>query len=503
MRSIKNKGRKTGGTVRLDSEDREFFSRLTESMYVNPFSEELELMRKLIPGYTPEQFRSEHFLWTMNPLLNQRIEQLESKGIHRIQQFHGKDRTLVEDAFKLQAYLRVVPKMDKLVQPQSNREESSVDVPFGRQEVAKIKARGFSEQEGIHLFALFYQLRRAYYFISHSLTGDSPSMKNLRLALWNNVFSYDIRTYDQFLVNRMEDFSTLLLGDTGTGKGSAAAAIGRSGYIPFDLQKGRFTKNFNDIFVSINLSQFSESLIESELFGHCKGAFTGAVENHQGLFERCTDHGSLFLDEIGELSVPIQIKLLHVLQERIFNPVGSHSQKRFAGRVIVATNRPLQDLRKRGNFRDDFFYRLSSDVITLPTLCQRIEESPDELAQLVNLLVNRMTGQKSSSLTEMILEKLKRDLPPNYSWPGNVRELEQAIRRILMTGKYGGDSFVSDLTLEEDFMQRFQTGQLEARELLHRYCTLLFQKFGTYEEVGRRTKLDRRTVKKYLSKMEE
>jgi transcriptional regulator with GAF, ATPase, and Fis domain len=301
----------------------------------------------------------------------------------------------------------------------------------------------------------------------------------------------------------MEDFSTLLLGDTGTGKGSAAAAIGRSGYIPFDLQKGRFTKNFNDIFVSINLSQFSESLIESELFGHCKGAFTGAVENHQGLFERCTDHGSLFLDEIGELSVPIQIKLLHVLQERIFNPVGSHSQKRFAGRVIVATNRPLQDLRKRGNFRDDFFYRLSSDVITLPTLCQRIEESPDELAQLVNLLVNRMTGQKSSSLTEMILEKLKRDLPPNYSWPGNVRELEQAIRRILMTGKYGGDSFVSDLTLEEDFMQRFQTGQLEARELLHRYCTLLFQKFGTYEEVGRRTKLDRRTVKKYLSKMEE
>jgi transcriptional regulator with PAS, ATPase and Fis domain len=211
----------------------------------------------------------------------------------------------------------------------------------------------------------------------------------------------------------------------------------------------------------------------------------------------------LFLDEIGDLSVPIQIKLLHVLQERIFDPVGSHNQKRFAGRVIAATNRPLQDLRKRGNFRDDFFYRLSSDVITVPNLSQRIEESPDELAQLVNLLVTRMTGQKSSSLTEMILEKLKRDLPPNYSWPGNVRELEQAIRRILLTGKYGGDLFVSGLNVEEDFVQKFQTGDLDARDLLSQYCTLLFNRFGTYEEVARRTKLDRRTVKKYLSKTDK
>ena len=275
MISIKNKTKKNSGVARLNLEDREFFSRLTESMYLNPFSEELELILKLIPTYTPEQFRSEHFLWTMNPLLNQRIEQLESKGISKIQQLQGKDRTLLENAFLLQAYLWVVPEMDKLVQNQLIHEGSSVDVPFGRPAVDKIKARGFSEQQGVDFFALFYQLRRAYYFISHSLTGDSPSMQKLRLSLWNNVFSYDIRTYDQFLVNRMEDFSTLLLGATGAGKGSAAAAIGRSGHIPFDLKKGRFTKSFNDIFVSMNLSQFSESLIESELFGHCKGHLPG------------------------------------------------------------------------------------------------------------------------------------------------------------------------------------------------------------------------------------
>jgi len=249
----------------------------------------------------------------------------------------------------------------------------------------------------------------------------------------------------------------------------------------------------------MNLSQFSEGLIESELFGHCKGAFTGAVENHQGLFELCTSHGSLFLDEIGDLAVPIQIKLLQVLQERVFSPVGSHSQKRFAGRVIAATNRSIQDLRKQGNFRDDFFYRLCSDVITVPTLQERIQESPTELEQLINLLVLRMTGQESSRLTDRIIETLKRELPPEYSWPGNVRELEQAVRRILLTRHYGGDSILTGHDPEDDFMQKFQAGDLEAKELLSQYCTLLFNRFGTYEEVARRTKLDRRTVKKYIS----
>jgi transcriptional regulator with PAS, ATPase and Fis domain len=326
-------------------------------------------------------------------------------------------------------------------------------------------------------------------------------MKELRLSLWNSVFTSDVRTYDQHLWNRMEDFSTILLGETGTGKGSAAAAIGRSGFIPFDRKKGRFTENFTEAFIAINLSQYPESLIESELFGHRKGAFTGAVDHHKGLFERCSAHGSLFLDEIGDISIPVQIKLLQVLQERIFTPVGSRSQKRFAGRVIAATNQPITELRKEGNFRDDFFYRLCSDVITVPTLRQRIEESPSELEQMVNLLVTRMTDQKSLKLTDMILETLKRDVPPGYTWPGNVRELEQAVRRVLLTGHYYGDDMVTSTNLEEEFIQKIQTGTLEARELLSQYCTLLYQRYGTYQEVARRAGLDRRTAKKYLQDM--
>jgi transcriptional regulator with PAS, ATPase and Fis domain len=323
-------------------------------------------------------------------------------------------------------------------------------------------------------------------------------MKQLRFALWNNVFTYDVGLYDDHLWDRMEDFSTLLFGETGTGKGSAASAIGCSGFIPFDAGKVQFVHNFMETFITINLSQYPESLIESELFGHQKGAFTGAVENHEGVFDRCSIHGALFLDEIGDITIPVQIKLLQVLQERIFSPVGSHKLKRFEGRVIAATNRSIEELRREGHFRDDFFYRLCSDVIVVPTLHQRIKESPSEFEQMVNLLITRITGEESTSLADMVLETLKRDLPPDYQWPGNVRELGQAIRRILLTQHYEGDISVTSPNLEEEFVEKIYTGTLKVTELLNNYCNFLYKRFGTYQEVSRRTGLDPRTVKKYL-----
>src|SRR5256885_693597 len=151
---------------------------------------------------------------------------------------------------------------------------------------------------------------------------------------------------------------------TGPFADEAIARLG-SGHV---FGERRFAANFAESFIAINLSQYPETLIESELFGHRKGAFTGAIDHHAGVFERCSAYGALFLDEIGEVSIPVQIKLLQVLQERTFTALGGHEKRRFSGRVIAATNRRLDELRRDGRFRDDFFFRLCSDVIEVPTL---------------------------------------------------------------------------------------------------------------------------------------
>lgn len=485
--------------ARLEAGDREFFSRVAAVIFANPFSVGRAHIEPLTSAEAiARRAPDEHHFTALIPALTERCGRLERKGLGTVQAFSGEERDMIGNAYLFLVYNRFIDDLDELIRTQLRRPETAADAPFAAQAIALLKTHGFSQETALRYMALFYQLRRAYYFMVSSMVGDSPSMQQLRHALWNNVFTYDARTYEQHLWNRMEDFSTLILGETGTGKGSAAAAIGRSGYIPFDPKAGRFAHSFTDTFIAINLSQFPETLIESELFGHGKGAFTGAVDHHKGVFERCSPHGALLLDEIGEANTAIQIKLLQVLQERTFSPVGSHAQQRFGGRVIAATNRSIQELRRDGRFRDDLFYRLSSDIIIVPPLRQRIAESPTELESLVKSLVRRTTGEDSPDLVEMILGAIHRDLPPDYLWPGNVRELEQAIRRILLTRHYHGDLDVSVVDEEELLLRDFRIAELNARDLLSRYCALLYRRFGTYEEVARRAELDRRTVKKYL-----
>ncbi len=487
-----------GSLNRLNSKDREFFSLVAKVIFTNPFSREWEEIKNFAKYIEKEgDTKNEYYLNALFEPLNDRICQLEGKKRINLDSYSGEDRILMKHAILFHVYRRYVSELDKLIQAQLQMKSGLLKVSFAKKLIGELTGRGFSDEDAIRYLGIFYQLRRGFYFISHSLIGESPSMKQLRLALWNNVFTYDVRIYDQHLWNRMEDFSTMLLGETGTGKGAAAMAIGRSAFIPFDPTQEKFHQNFNETCIAINLSQYPETLIESELFGHSKGAFTGAVENHKGLFERCSSHGCLFLDEIGDVSIPIQIKLLKVLQERTFTPVGSHSENKFSGRVIAATNRPLEKLRKENHFRDDFFYRLCSDIIDVPTLRKRIQESSAELESLVQLLVLRMVGEESTSLVDMVLEALNRDLPKDYSWPGNVRELEQAVRRVLLSRHYAPD-FTPFTDLDGSLVSDFKNGNLKVTELLNYYCTSLYKKFGTYEEVAKRTGLDRRTAKKYI-----
>ena len=199
------------------------------------------------------------------------------------------------------------------------------------------------------------------------------------------------------------------------------------------------------------------------------------------------------------MSIPVQIKLLQVLQERTFTPLGGHEKKRFSGRVIAATNRRLDELRREGRFRSDFFYRLCSDVIEVPTLRQRIAESPGELPLLVRSLVARVVGAESSDLAATVLEALEGHLPRGYPWPGNVRELEQAVRRILLTGRYAAEVAHAAPDDETALIEKLRAGELTAAELLARYCALLYRRLGTYADVAKRTGLDPRTSRKYVS----
>jgi transcriptional regulator with GAF, ATPase, and Fis domain len=346
---------------------------------------------------------------------------------------------------------------------------------------------------------MFWQLRRAFYFIGRALPGRAPSMRRLRESLWDNVFTADVRLYARALFRKMEDFSTLLLGETGTGKTAAASAIGRSGHIPFDPERGTFAVSFTEIFLPVNLSQFPEALLESELFGHKKGAFTGAIDAHLGVFQRCSPHGAIFLDEIGEATPSAQVKLLRVLQERVFSPVGSHEAHRFEGRVIAATNRPVVEARAAGTFRDDLYYRLSSDVVRVPSLRERLREDAGELDVLVEAIVTRTIAERDPAIETRVREAILRDLGKGYAWPGNVRELEQCVRRVILTGRCAPDDKSARDSGDERLLDATGGGTESAERLLSRYCRALFERFGTYEEVARRTKLDRRTAKRYAT----
>src|SRR5512133_1671932 len=368
----------------LTPSERDFFKNVALAAFTNPFSQTRIELDQAIAGTTADMSWDD-LVVKATARISDKLAALKKGGRDDLKRYRTDDCELLRTVFLFDIYHRYRLIFDEFILKQLAAGDTPIPAPFAREILIQIAELGLDNAESQRYLAIFYQIRRAIYFIETALVGLPPPMHALRLQLWNNIFTCSINWYERHLWNRMEDFSTLLLGETGTGKGAAAAAIGRSGFIPFDEKKGCFAESFMRSFIALNLSQFPEALIESELFGHRKGAFTGAVETHEGVFARCSAHGAIFLDEIGDVSIPVQTKLLQVLQERTFSPVGGHEKQRFRGRVIAATNKPLDVLRRGGQFRDDFFYRLCSDVVVVPTLRQRIEEEPGELDDLIAL----------------------------------------------------------------------------------------------------------------------
>jgi two-component system response regulator PilR (NtrC family) len=204
--------------------------------------------------------------------------------------------------------------------------------------------------------------------------------------------------------------TVLIYGESGTGKELVARAVHSC--------SARATEPF----VSINCGAFPETLLESELFGYMKGAFTGASQNKRGLFEVASG-GTIFLDEIGEMSLSMQVKLLRVLQERTVRPVGGAQETPVDVRVIAATNRDLREMIANGTFREDLFYRVSVIPIQVPALRERRED----VELLANYFLKKYAGAAQKSILRIQQESL--DALRNFEWPGNVRQLENTIER--------------------------------------------------------------------------
>jgi formate hydrogenlyase transcriptional activator len=259
------------------------------------------------------------------------------------------------------------------------------------EEIATLKAR--LEKENVYLRE---EIRTEHNF--EEIVGNSPAL----LAV--------LRTVEQVAPT---DSTVLIHGETGTGKELIARAIhNRSG------RKDR-------ALVSVNCSAISAGLVESELFGHLKGAFTGAIERRIGRFE-LANGGTIFLDEIGELPLETQVKLLRVLQEHEFEPVGSSRTQRVDVRVIAATNRNLREMVEAGRFRSDLFYRLNVFPLQLPPLRERRSDIPQLVALCVSRFAKRF-GKKVEGVSQETMANLM-----SYPWPGNIRELQNVMERAVV-----------------------------------------------------------------------
>ena len=352
--------------------------------------------------------------------------------------------------------------------------------------------------EPAHLFACCHQLVRAFRLIYRHIIGASRPAAQLRAAVWQSIFTHDLRRYWRSLYDRMHDITTLITGPSGTGKELVARAIGLSRYVPFDPRREAFAGTLDGAFHTLNLSALSPTLIESELFGHRKGAFTGAVQDRVGWLESCPAMGTVLLDEVGEIDASIQVKLLRVLQTREFQRIGETTPREFQGKLIAATNRDLAAEMRAGRFREDLYYRLCSDLVETPSLRDQLRDAPGELRNLVIFVSERVVGDAGApELADEVMACIDRDLGPDYPWPGNVRELEQCVRNVLVRKRYRPPASPAR-PADDGVAAALRDGGLTARELLGRYCTTVYARTGSYQETARRLALDRRTVKQHV-----
>jgi two-component system, NtrC family, response regulator GlrR len=278
----------------------------------------------------------------------------------------------------------------------------------------------------------------------------------------------------------------LITGETGTGKGVLAQAIHKA------------SSNRSGMFVRFQPSFGNNDLIASELFGHTKGAFTGALDNRKGLIESA-DRGTLFIDEVDELPVEVQILLLNVLQEKTFRALGSNKDLHSNFRLIAATNRPVEQSLEQGKLRQDFFHRIAHFQIAIPPLRERTEDIPYLAEQFIREFSNR-EKIPVQGLTPPTLSKLC-----SYSWPGNVRELQAVIEGAVYRANYRDLRFIEieDLSLSSKLNSDNNLGSF--RDAVNKYELSLVEQAlkrfnGNQSEAARSLNLDRTSLRRVIAR---
>ncbi len=294
-----------------------------------------------------------------------------------------------------------------------------------------------------------------------------------------------VQVYKQIAHAASSAAPVLIVGESGTGKELVARAVHAHG------------PRAREPFVAVNCGAIVDTLLESELFGHTRGAFTGAVSDARGLFEQA-DRGTIFLDEIGETSAALQVKLLRVLEEGEVRPVGASRVVKVHARVIAATNRELEEEVAAGRFRKDLYYRLGVIIIRVPPLRERSADIPLLIAQFLENSEGR--ASRRVSLTQEAIDALSA-----YDWPGNVRELENTIERLVVFSR-GGAIDVADLPIPmrdrraPEFHSLFEDlpslDELEKRYVIHVLKTVAGNRTRAAEVLG----VDRRTLYRMMER---
>ena len=325
------------------------------------------------------------------------------------------------------------------------------------------------------------------------ITGESSLMRSLKTSIFRAA----------------DCNSTILItGESGTGKELVARSIHDFGH------------RQREPFLAINCGALTESLLESELFGHVKGAFTGATSYKKGMFESA-GKGTIFLDEFGEMSSSMQVRLLRVLQEHKVRPVGSEESKEinFNARVVVATNRDLRREVAEKRFRQDLYYRVNVFSIRSPALRDRL----DDLPLLIDVLLKRLID-RSKLVRPLRFDSDALALLQNYSWPGNVRELENVIERLAINAPGSGLVYGPDISAVLEFNDsvefdesreiilskglnclrnsRATTVYLHRRQELDLYLTELAQTGGNLTKAARRLGINRSTLHMRIKRLE-